>query len=222
MLKASNLHKIYNNAGKTIHVLKGINLDIGKGKIVAIVGPSGAGKSTLLHLLAGLDEPSGGEVNLDGLDIYKLSDQELAQLRNRKIGFVFQFYHLLSELTVLENIILPAMVPLNQSGRQFRKEAGELLGRTGLGERQGHFPNQLSGGEQQRVAICRSLINHPEILFCDEPTGNLDSATGQEIINLIRELNSKTQMTVVLVTHNRELADIADEIFYLKDGLLMN
>ncbi len=223
MLKAHNIHKIYHNGNKILHVLNGIDLNIEKGRVVSIVGPSGAGKSTLLHILAGLDEPTRGEVFVEEQNIYKLSDKELARIRNKRLGFVFQFYHLLSEFTVLENVILPAMINsrLNQEGlRNLRQKAEEILKRVGLKYRQDHFPSQLSGGEQQRVAICRSLINNPEILFCDEPTGNLDSQAGREVVNLIKDLNARDNLTVVLVTHNEELAKIGNDIFHLRDGVL--
>lgn len=224
MLRTHNLHKIYNNGNKTLHVIRGIDLIIERGQIISIVGPSGAGKSTLLHLLGGLDEPTEGEVFIEDLELYKLSDAELARIRNEKVGFVFQFYHLLPEFTVLENVVLPAMINLkakNRNIKNLRQEALEILQKVGLQDRVDYFPSQLSGGEQQRVAICRGLMNTPAILFCDEPTGNLDSQSGEEIVSLIRDLNSQNKMTVVLVTHNEELAKIADNIFYLKDGILV-
>ncbi len=223
MLKARNLHKIYNNANKQLHVLKGIDLSLEQGRFVSIVGPSGAGKSTLLNLLGGLDEPTGGEVFIDDSELYKLSDLELSQIRNKKIGFVFQFYHLLSEFSVLENVILPAMIGnSNTKGLEdLRKKAWEILERVGLQDRVDYFPSQLSGGEKQRAAICRSLINSPQILFCDEPTGNLDSKSGEGIISLIKDLNKRNNMTVVIVTHNERLAKFANNIFYLKDGVLV-
>lgn len=225
MLEAKNLHKIYSNGNKRLHVLKGIDLNIEKGKIISVVGPSGAGKSTLLHLLAGLDEPTQGKILIDKIELYKLSDTELARLRNERIGFVFQFYHLLSEFTVLENVIIPAMInPKTKAEglKVLRDKAEDILKKVGLQNRQDHFPSQLSGGEQQRVAICRSLINEPEILFCDEPTGNLDSQTGKEIITLIKDLNIRNKMTVALVTHNEELAKVSDSVFHLRDGVLVN
>ncbi|MCM8783118.1 MAG: ABC transporter ATP-binding protein [Candidatus Omnitrophica bacterium] len=220
ILRVENLHKVYNNGKIALHVLKGINLNIEEGLIFAIVGPSGAGKSTLLNLLGGLDEPTQGKVFLKGEDLYALSDLQLSRIRNRTFGFVFQFYHLLPEFTVLENVLLPAMVNSFNNLRQLRIRAEGLLERAGLKEKIYSFPAQLSGGEQQRVAICRSLINEPQILYCDEPTGNLDSFSGREIISLIKELNLKNKMTVVLVTHNEELSRIADKVFYLKDGVL--
>ncbi len=218
MLEAKNLHKIYNHGPEKLHVLKGIELSIEKGRFIAIVGPSGAGKTTLIHLLGGLDFPNEGRVILDGQEIYALSDQELADLRNRRIGFVFQFYHLLSELNVLENALLPGLIKKKKNN--IRGHARLLLELVGLKNRMTYFPNQLSGGEQQRLAIARALINEPDFLFCDEPTGNLDSATGSQIIELVKQLNQRRQMTVILVTHNLELAKVADRVYHLSDGLL--
>ena len=225
MLRAKNIHKIYNNGDKKLHVLKGLDFTIDRGKIVSIVGPSGAGKSTLLHLLGGLDEPSEGKIFIDDYNLYKLSDKELSRIRNERFGFVFQFYHLLSEFTVLENIFLPAMIKLKEKGLEFKelkKRAIDFLSRVKLKSKANCFPNQLSGGEQQRIAICRSLINNPEVLFCDEPTGNLDSRSGEEIIRLIKDLNAENKMAIALVTHNEQLAKIADNVFHLKDGVLVS
>jgi len=219
MIEAKNIHKVYSDSKKPLSVLKGISLKIEKGEFVAIVGPSGAGKSTLLHLLGGLDSPTSGEIIFQGEDIYKLNDEELARARNIKIGFVFQFYHLLSELTVLENVLLPGLIG-NQKADEVKKSAMELLEKVGLNQRIDHFPSQLSGGEKQRVAVARSLINNPNLLLCDEPTGNLDSSSGEGIISLIKDINIKNKMTVVLVTHNMELARLAGKVYYLKDGLL--
>lgn len=222
-LEATGLHKAYHNGNKELKVLRGIDLSIDKGKFIAIVGPSGAGKSTLLHILGGLDVPTRGRVIFETRDIYRLSDSELSGLRNERIGFVFQFYHLLSEFTVLENVLMPVMVSRHSSVvRDPKEEALELLKEVGLSERTAHFPNQLSGGEQQRVAIARALMNKPALLLCDEPTGNLDSKTGEEIVSLLRKINRQNQMTVVLVTHNQELAKSAEVIYHLKDGALMN
>jgi ABC-type lipoprotein export system ATPase subunit len=224
MLEAKNIHKTFKNGKKTLAVLKGVDLSIEKGKFIAIVGPSGAGKSTLLHILGGLDYPTQGRVILEGDDIYKLSDLALSRVRNGKIGFVFQFYHLLSEFTVLENVLMPVWIrrPSASARRSLKIEALMLLEKVGLGERTGHFPNQLSGGEKQRVAIVRGLINKPRLLFCDEPTGNLDSKTGEEITDLIKKINLENKMAVVMVTHNLELAKIAERVYYLKDGMLVS
>ncbi|MFH1678942.1 MAG: ABC transporter ATP-binding protein [Candidatus Omnitrophota bacterium] len=201
-------------------MLKGIDLKIEKGAFAAILGPSGAGKTSLIHLLGGLDSPTQGEVFIEGKNIYVFSDKQLSELRNKKIGFVFQFYHLLSEFNVFENVIIPALIKAKMD-KSIRQDAQELLELVGLKARMKHFPNQLSGGEQQRLAIARALINKPELLFCDEPTGNLDTATGRGIVGLVKRLNTERRMTVVLVTHNQEIAAIADKVFYLKDGTLM-
>jgi lipoprotein-releasing system ATP-binding protein len=224
MLEAKNIHKTYTNTDKELHVLKGIDLKIARGRFIALVGPSGAGKSTLLHILGGLDRPSKGNVIFQGKDLYKLNDLALCRLRNIKIGFVFQFYHLLSEFTVLENVLMPALISREnrRQGTENRGKALALLNKVGLAGRINHFPAWLSGGEQQRVAILRALINSPEILFCDEPTGNLDSQTGEEIFSLIKKINKETKMTVVLVTHNLELAESAEEVYHLRDGVLVN
>ncbi len=221
MIEAKNIHKVYEESKKPLPVLKGISLRIEQGEFVAVVGPSGAGKSTLLHLLGGLDTPTSGEIIFQGEDIYKLSDEELAIARNKKIGFVFQFYHLLSEFTVLENVLLPGLIGCGKADR-VREKALELLGKVGLNQRVNHFPAQLSGGEKQRVAVARSLINSPSLLLCDEPTGNLDSDSGAGVVALIKDINIKNKMTVVLVTHNTELARLTDRVYHLKDGLLKN
>ena len=221
MLEAKNIHKIYHNGGKELRVLKGIDLSIEKGKFVAIVGPSGAGKSTLLHILGGLDNPTEGEVAFQGENLHGLSDANLSRMRNKKIGFVFQFYHLLSEFTVLENVVMPGLIS-GCKKKELKDRSLELLEKVGLADRITHFPSELSGGERQRVAIARSLINQPDLLLCDEPTGNLDSKTGEEIIGLIKKINYENQMTVVLVTHNIDLTKVTDKVYHLRDGLLVN
>jgi len=220
MLEAKNLHKIYSQRENKIHVLKGIDLKIREGEVFTIIGPSGAGKSTLLHILGGLDRPSEGQVFLEGQDLYRLSDGKLAGIRNRRIGFVFQFYHLLSEFTALENVILPALIKgeLKEDEASLRAQGLRLLERVGLGERVGHKPHQLSGGEQQRVAIARALINDPRIIFCDEPTGNLDSQTGQGIVELLMDLNKKNKQTLVIVTHDEAIAKLSQVTLRLRDG----
>lgn len=222
MLEAKNIHKIYHNGKKELVVLRGIDLQIERGKFVTIVGPSGAGKSTLLHILGGLDPPSQGKVILEGKDIYRLDDTTLSKIRNQKIGFVFQFYHLLAEFTVLENVLLPTLIRSKTKDQRLKQDAQKLLEKVGLSQRIDHFPGELSGGEKQRLAIVRGLINCPSFLFCDEPTGNLDSHTGEEIISLIRKINLESNMTVVLVTHNLELSKIADSVYHLRDGILVN
>ncbi len=224
MLEAKNIHKVYDDGKRQLQVLKGVSLKIEEGELCAIVGPSGAGKSTLLHILGGLDIPTRGEVFLGKENIYRLSDAELSRTRNQRIGFVFQFYHLLGEFTVLENVLMPAFINSKPQapGSRLHDRAMELLNASGLAERTAHLPNQLSGGEKQRVAIARGLINNPGLLFCDEPTGNLDSQSGAEIIALIRKISRENKMTVVLVTHNAELAKSADKVYHLRDGILVN
>lgn len=224
LLEAKNLHKVYYNGTKQLEVLRGVNLSIAKGEFAAIIGPSGAGKSTLLHILGGLDTPTQGEVVFEQKNIYSLSDSELSGIRNKRVGFIFQFYHLLSEFTVLENVIMPALInyELRVTNYELRKLALKLLEDVGLSERLAHFPNQLSGGEQQRVAIARALVNNPDLLFCDEPTGNLDSKNSEDIIALVKKISQENQMAVILVTHNTELAKTAQALYHLKDGVLEN
>lgn len=224
MLQAKNIHKTYYSGSKAIQVLKGVDLRIERGEFAALTGPSGAGKSTLLNILAGLDDPTSGKVFFQEQDLYRLSEAELASLRNKEIGFVFQFYHLLSEFNVLENVSMPAYIAAGSRSerRAFMQEALSLLESMGLEARSTHMPGELSGGEKQRVAIARALINRPAVLLCDEPTGNLDTRTGEEIIALLRQINSVRKMSVVMVTHNPELAKKADKIYHLKDGLLVN
>ena len=224
MIEAINLHKSYVSGNKTLEVLKGVNIKIEPGKLIAITGPSGAGKSTLLHILGGLDVPSQGEVIFAGHNIYELNDAELSRIRNEKIGFIFQFYHLLPEFNLLENVLMPLIInsksKINDS--KLRQKALRIIESVGLSGRVEHFPAQLSGGEQQRVAISRALINRPSLLLCDEPTGNLDSETGDEIVALLKKVNQENNMTVVIVTHNPELANIADKVYHLKDGTLFS
>lgn len=224
MIEAINVHKTYtDDSDKELNVLKGVSLKIEEGSFIALVGPSGAGKSTLLHILGGLDAPSEGEVVFEGQDLYKLGDSELSRIRNSRIGFVFQFYHLLSEFNVLENVLMPVLIAGENKERIqiARGKALELLSRVGMKERTAHFPNQLSGGEKQRVAIVRALMNDPKLLLCDEPTGNLDSGSSREIIDLINRINQERKMTVLLVTHNEELAGRAQRTYHLKDGIMV-
>jgi len=224
MLKAIRVHKRYHNGKQDIHVLKGVHIEIRRGEFVAIVGPSGAGKSTLLHIMGGLDVPTEGSVVFAEKDIYALGEAALSKIRNESMGFVFQFYHLLSEFTVLENVVMPMLIksPHHSFRSQARDRALELLREVGLHERLTHFPSQLSGGEQQRVAIARALVNNPSVLLCDEPTGNLDSATGASIVSLIKKISMESGMTVVFVTHNLELAKSAQRLYHLRDGIIAN
>lgn len=223
MLEARNIRKVYSQLSKPLEVLKGIDLTIKSGEVAAIIGPSGAGKSTLLHILGGLDVPTEGTVHLEEENIYKISDKNRAKLRNKQIGFVFQFYHLLPEFTALENVILPALIKANKKNVKLFQDKGiEFLEKVGLTDRKDHKPYQLSGGEQQRVAIARALINDPKIILCDEPTGNLDSQNGKEIIHLLMDLNKKNQQTLVIITHDESIAKMSHRIISMKDGRLID
>ncbi len=216
MLEAKQIEKFY---GK-LQVLKGVDINIQKGEIVSIVGSSGAGKSTLLHILGSLDVADKGQVFLKGQRIDKLRDNELAKFRNNNIGFIFQFHHLLPEFTALENVCIPGWIA-GKKKKDIEKKATELLQTLGLGERLQNKPHELSGGEQQRVAVARALINDPAIVMADEPTGNLDSANGRELHKLFIELRDKFQQTFLIVTHNEELAGMSDRIVHMKDGLIV-
>ncbi len=219
LLVVENLKRSFRDGQSELRVLKGVSLKVEEGDFIAIRGPSGAGKSTLLHLLGALDKPTDGKVYLKGIDIHSLPDNALAGFRNRMIGFVFQFYHLFPEFSVLENVLAPAMV----AGRKTlgEKRALELLERVGLANRINHSPNKLSAGEMQRVAIARALVNNPEIIFADEPTGNLDSDNGERIFCLIRELNEKERRTFIIATHEDALAKRAKRVMTLVDGVLV-
>lgn len=219
ILQAHNVSKTY-RSGRTKHVkaVDKVSLEINRGESICIVGASGAGKSTLLQLLGGLDFPTTGNVMLDGIDIYKLSDKERAKIRNKRFGFVFQFYHLLPEFSALENIMLPAMI----GGRDVKGKAREILRLVGLGDRAFHRPGELSGGESQRVAIARALINDPEVLLCDEPTGNLDSKTSESIYQLLFDIKSKFSTALVIVTHDENLSERTDSTIRLKDGHIVS
>jgi putative ABC transport system ATP-binding protein len=203
-----------------VEILKGIDLEIPSGQFAAIMGPSGSGKSTLLGLLAGLDTATSGSILLDGVEIVGLGEDQLALVRGRKIGFVFQSYNLIPTLTAEENVLLPA--ELQGLGAEYEKRGRELLARVGLSDRRDHYPVQLSGGEQQRVALARAFLMRPPILFADEPTGNLDSANGKQVLDLLLDLNEREGTTLVLVTHDRELAFYATRRITLKDGLIVS
>jgi len=220
MLRAQNLHKVYEDGRINLEVLGGINLEVEKAKILCIIGPSGAGKSTLLHLLGGLDRPSKGKVFFEGRDLYAIGQEQRAQIRNRRIGFVFQFYHLLPEFSALENVMLPVLINAGLPAAA-QEKAKDVLRLVGLGARLEHKPTQLSGGEQQRVAIARALVNDPDIIFCDEPTGNLDSERGEEIAQLLQGLNQKQEKTLVIVSHEEKIAALADRIVHIRDGRLV-
>jgi putative ABC transport system ATP-binding protein len=221
MLEARNLTKVYQSGGRPLTVLKEVSLAVEPGGFLAVVGPSGCGKTTLLGLLAGLDVPTSGTVKLEGQDLARLSEDQRARLRGEKVGFVFQTFQLIPTLTAKENV----QVPLELSGRAVNGEpeerARELLRRVGLEGREHHYPAQLSGGEQQRVAIARAFANQPRILFADEPTGNLDAATGERIVQLLTELNRELSTTLVLVTHDAGLAGLARTTLRLRDGAVV-
>ena len=220
MIEAVNLTKSFQMAGLELTVLKSINLTIAQGEILAIVGASGAGKSTLLHILGTLDRPTSGTVLFEGQDLFQLSDQKQAEFRNRRIGFVFQFHHLLPEFTALENVCLPAYIQ-NRSAQDAQAEATSLLKDVGLEHRMNHKPGELSGGEQQRVAVARALIQQPNLVLADEPTGNLDTHTGDALFTLMRTLNRSRGITFVIVTHNEKLSAQADRIIYMEDGQII-
>ena len=216
MIQIEDLTKTYVMGEETVTALDGVSLSIARGESIAIIGPSGSGKSTLMNILGGLDRPSRGRYRFEGDEVARFSDDQLADFRNRRIGFVFQSFQLLPRLSALQNVELP-MVYAGAAPRARRDRAAELLERVGLGSRMGHRPNQLSGGQQQRVAIARSLANQPDLLLADEPTGALDSATGVEVLGLFQKLNTEG-LTVVLVTHDRGVADAARRRIAFRDG----
>jgi len=222
IVEVSALCKSYRDTTSSLEVLKDINFTVDTGEFLAVQGPSGAGKSTLLHILGGLDQPSSGEVYFQDEDIYALDENYRSTLRNRKIGFVFQFFHLLPELNALENVLLPSILRSWRERKKNLEFALALLERLGLSQRQTHRPQELSGGEQQRVAIARALVNRPQLLLCDEPTGNLDSENGENILRLLKEVNRDQKVTVVMVTHDKDIAGGAGRIIHLKDGILLN
>ena len=213
ILSARNIHKYYG----ALHVLQGVDLDIHAGEIVSMVGPSGSGKSTLLHILGTLDEPAEGEIRLKNLELHSLKGKSLAAFRNRHIGFVFQFHHLLPEFTALENVCIPGWIGGTVKS-SIEARARELLEILGVGHRMENKPAAMSGGEQQRVAVCRALINSPDIIFADEPTGNLDSANAKELHQLFFELRGKFKQTFLIVTHNEALAEMSDRVVRMQDG----
>ncbi|MBP7056349.1 MAG: ABC transporter ATP-binding protein [Candidatus Omnitrophica bacterium] len=220
-LIAQSVYKVYKSGDKEVRAVDGITLEVERSRSIAILGPSGAGKSTLLHLLGGLDRPTEGRVFLDGTDIAKLKDAEISRARNARIGFVFQFYHLLSEFTVLENVMLPAFIKSKKAcvrDRDIRDKASSLLKSVGLESRIDHKPTQLSGGESQRVAIARALINNPDYLLCDEPTGNLDSKNSKAIYELLFNLKKSEDIALVIVTHDESISLRTESTIRIRDG----
>jgi len=216
MLTGKNIYKRYGS----LEVLRGVNLEISKGEVVAIVGPSGCGKSTLLHILGSLDKADMGEIVINNKALSQLSGNKLAAFRNKHIGFVFQFHHLLPEFTALENVCIPGWLA-GRNKNEVKEKAEGLLKILGLVNRNENKPNQLSGGEQQRVAVARALINNPDIIFADEPTGNLDSANAQELHELFFDLRKQFNQTFLIVTHNEELSQLSDRVLHMKDGLIV-
>lgn len=217
MLKAKSIHKSYGQ----LQILKGVDLEVQKGEIVTIVGASGAGKSSLLNILGTLDRPDSGELYINDIELNKLNNKSLSDFRNRQIGFIFQFHHLLVEFSALENVCIPAFIA-GKSKSDAEKRAAELLDLLGLKDRLHHKPNQLSGGEQQRVAVARALINNPALIFADEPSGNLDSVNALELHELFIKLKNDFRQTFVIVTHNEDLANLSDRTVTMKDGLIVN
>jgi len=219
VVKCVNVRKVYMLGKVAVEALRGVNMEVRYGEFIAIMGPSGSGKTTLLNIIGTLDRPTTGKVYIDGQDITPLSDRELTELRRRKIGFVFQFYNLIPTLTALENVELPMQIA-GVNFREARERAMKLLEIVGLKERMHHRPDELSGGEQQRVAIARALANRPSIILADEPTGDLDSKTGMEIIELLYRLSREEHVTVIVATHDPMVANFADRILLLKDGVI--
>lgn len=218
VVRVENLNKSYGKGNTKVEALKSVNLSIKQGEFVAVVGPSGSGKSTLLHLLGGVDKPSAGKVFIDGIDIYSLSEKELAIFRRRKVGFIFQFYNLVPVLTAEENMSLPLLLDQKEINQ---KHFNELVNILGLKERLSHLPNQLSGGQQQRVSIGRALAYSPSIVLADEPTGNLDSKNSKEIIDLLKISVKKYNQTLILITHDLNIAAQADRVITIEDGLIV-
>jgi lipoprotein-releasing system ATP-binding protein len=218
-LEAKGIHKMFRQGAKELHVLKGVDLSLPRGRSLAIVGVSGAGKSTLLHILGGLDKPNDGEVRIDGVSLWSMSAADRAVMRNRSMGFVYQLHHLLPEFTALENVAMPLLIR-GESARAAAESAAGLLERVGLGERLEHKPGELSGGERQRAAVARALSGKPQLVLCDEPTGNLDERTADHVYGLMLELNREFGTSILLVTHDRSLASKMDQQFELRLGQL--
>jgi lipoprotein-releasing system ATP-binding protein len=220
MIRITDLHKSFTMGSQELTVLKGIDLEIPRGQMVAIVGASGAGKSTMLHIMGMLDRPTKGTVYFDNQDLFQMSEAQQAEFRNRRIGFVFQFHHLLPEFTALENACMPALIQ-RRPIEEIEQEATTLLQEVGLGQRLHHKPGELSGGEQQRVAVARALIQKPDLVLADEPTGNLDTHTGESLFGLLRDLNRTRKTTFVIVTHNDKLSAQSDRIIHMQDGMIV-
>jgi hypothetical protein len=218
IMKAENLKKVYGNGENEVRALDGVNLEVEKGEFVMIVGTSGSGKSTLLHMLGGLDVPTSGKVIIDGKDIFSLKDEQLTIFRRRKIGFVFQNYNLVPNLSVYENMILPVQLDGNMPDKDYMRQIIDVLG---LEKKLNYLPNNLSGGQQQRVAIARALLSKPEVILADEPTGNLDSRTSQDVIGLLKVTSERFSQTIVMITHNEEIAQMGNRIIRIEDGKIV-
>lgn len=220
ILRLENIEKYYSGSVDKLHIIRNLNLSVEEGEFISILGRSGSGKSTLLNVIGLLDKIDGGKIFIDGKEVDVLSDAEKDRLKNKMLGFVFQFHYLLPEFTALENVLLPALIDDFSNKFEIEKRAMELLKSVGLEERVHHKPSQLSGGEKQRVAIARALINSPKILLADEPTGNLDEETSETIFNILRDINKNRKQTIIVVTHSKDLAQISDKKLYLKKGVL--
>jgi putative ABC transport system ATP-binding protein len=220
IIQVQEVNKEYGKGKNTVAALKDVKIDIQAGEFVAIVGPSGCGKSTLLHVMAGLERPTSGRILVDGVDVTLISERDLPKVRMQKIGFVFQAFLLIEDLTAYENVEAVLWTSFDYTKEKQEEKTLEVLREVDMLERRDHFPRQMSGGEQQRIAIARALVNSPPILFCDEPTGNLDSKTGENIMKIIAQLNKERNMTVVLVTHNEELVKFAKRTLHMKDGVV--
>jgi putative ABC transport system ATP-binding protein len=219
VMKVENIVKVFDSAAGRVAALRGINISIRKGEFVSIVGPSGSGKSTLLNIIGALDRPTSGKVYIRGVDVFSLSDSEMATMRNYLIGFIFQSYNLINRTTVLKNVALPAILA-DVSSAERERRAKKLLDVLGIGDKAGFKPANLSGGQQQRVAIARALMNDPAIILADEPTGNLDTKTGFEVFEMLKMLSNKFRRTIVMVTHNPELAEATDRAIFIRDGMV--
>ncbi len=217
LIKGINIRRVFVTGKERLEVLKGIDVTFKKGMIHTIVGPSGAGKSTLLHILGGLDRPTEGKVIFDNSSMYDFPDRELSRIRNKKIGFIFQFHHLLPEFSALENVMMPSVIDA-MNAKKARKVAENLLVKVGLSDRFDHKPNELSGGEKQRVAVARALVNNPSVIFADEPTGNLDSKNSDLLLSMLLELNRSEGITLIVVTHNKDIANKIGNVIKMKDG----
>ena len=221
VMQATALWKIYASGESTVQAVRGVDVEIKEGEMIAIMGPSGCGKTTLLNVLSGIDEPNSGEVMIDGNPMYSVSDDKRTQMRAQNLGFIFQDFNLLPVLSAVENVELPLLL-LGKSASESRKSALEALDSVGLADRSEHRPTELSGGQQQRVAIARAIVHHPKVILCDEPTGNLDSATSSNVMNLLKEINNKLGTTFLLVTHDKDVASQCTRILRMDDGLMVD